>query len=252
MEVLGNKVVIITGGAGALGVVTAKLYLSKGSSVMLVDRDGEALELVVKTLNHPKLAFVVADVTRTSDTRLYVNETVRQFGKIDVYIYCVGVIGMIRPVVQISEEDFAYAKWVNFSGAWLGCQYVLPDMNDGGSVILVSSTAGYWGVADNGGYTHSKHAMVRLMRALSLEVAHRNIRVNTIDPINFEGRIMRDPEEVLISGNRDELKKIMKSMIPLGRYAQPEEVAHSLLFFGSVSNTYITGTTHVIAGGFNS
>jgi len=252
MEVLGNKVVVITGGAGALGLVTAKLYLAKGSSVMLVDKDKDALETAAKSLNHPMLAFVVADVTRTSDTRFYVSETCRQFGKIDVYIYCVGVIGMIRPVVQLAEEDFAYAKWVNFSGAWLGCQYVLPEMNDGGSVILVSSTAGHWGPADTGGYTESKHAMVRLMRTLSLEVAHRNIRVNTIDPINFEGRMMRDPEEVLISGNKDELKKIMMSMRPLGRYAQPEEVAHSLLFFGSVSNTYITGTTHVIAGGFNS
>ncbi|CAM4294460.1 NAD(P)-dependent dehydrogenase, short-chain alcohol dehydrogenase family [Pedobacter westerhofensis] len=252
MEVLGNKVVLITGGAGALGLVTAKLYLAKGSSVMLADRNQEALERAAKMLNHQNLACVVADVTNTADTRFYVNETVRLFGKIDVFIHCVGIIGMIRPVEQISEQEFSYAKWVNFSGAWLGCQYVLPEMNDGGSVILVSSTAGHWGAADTGRYTESKHAMVRMMQTLSLEVAHRNIRVNTIDPINFEGRMMRDPEEVLISGNKDELKKIMKSMIPLGRYVHPEDVAHSLLFFGSVSSTYITGTTHVIAGGFNS
>ncbi|MET1053983.1 MAG: SDR family NAD(P)-dependent oxidoreductase [Pedobacter sp.] len=70
MKVLGNKVVVITGGAGALGLVTAKLYLSKGSSVMLVDNDKEALKLAAKTLNHNELAYVVADVTRTSDTRL--------------------------------------------------------------------------------------------------------------------------------------------------------------------------------------
>jgi len=252
MEVLGNKVVLITGGAGALGLVTAKLYLAKGSSVMLADRNQEALERAAKMLNHQNLACVVADVTNTADTRFYVNETVRLFGKIDVFIHCVGIIGMIRPVEQISEQEFSYAKWVNFSGAWLGCQYVLPEMNDGGSVILVSSTAGHWGTADTGRYSESKHAMVRMMQTLSLEVAHRNIRVNTIDPINFEGRMMRDPEEVLISGNKDELKKIMKSMIPLGRYVHPEDVAHSLLFFGSVSSTYITGTTHVIAGGFNS
>lgn len=252
MEVLGNKVVLITGGAGALGLVTAKLYLAKGSSVMLADRDEEALEKAVMMLNHQDLACVVADVTKTTDTRFYVNETLRLFGKIDVFIHCAGVIGMIRPVGHTSSEEFSYAKWVNFSGAWLGCQYVLPAMNDGGSVILVSSTAGHWATADFGRHTASKHAMLRMMRMLSLEVAHRNIRVNTIDPINFEGRMIRDPEEVLIPGDRDELKNVLTSMIPSGRFVQPEEVAHSLLFFGSVNSTYITGTTHVIAGGFNS
>ncbi|SDZ97204.1 SDR family NAD(P)-dependent oxidoreductase [Pedobacter hartonius] len=252
MEVLGNKVVIITGGAGTLGLATAKLYLAKGSSVMLVDRDEKALEAAIALLGDQNVGFVVADVTRTADTRRYVNKTVEKFGKIDVYIYCVGVIGMIRPITEIPDEDFAYMKYVNFSGAWLGCQYILPEINNGGSIIIVSSTAGHWGNANNNSYAESKHTMTGLVRALSLEVAHRNIRVNTIDPINFKGRMMRDPEEVLISGDREEMKRIMSSMIPLGRYAQPEEVAHSLLFFGSANSTYITGTTHVISGGFRS
>jgi NAD(P)-dependent dehydrogenase (short-subunit alcohol dehydrogenase family) len=252
MNVSGNKVVIITGGAGVLGLETAKLYLDKGSSVMLVDRDEEALKEVAETLNDQNLGFVVADVTRTEDSRRYVNETVRRFGKIDVYIYCVGVIGMIRPITETPDEDFSYMKCVNFSGAWLGCQYVLPEMNNEGSIIIVFSTAGYWGPADTNAYIESKHLIVSLARTLSLEVAHRNIRVNTIDPVNFEGRVMRDPEEILLSGSQDEIKKNMKSMIPFGRYARPEEIAQSILSFGTGSGTYITGITHMVAGGFRS
>ena len=141
MAKLTNKVAVITGGSGAIGSTTAKLFLSEGAKVVLVDINKEALDKVASDLNSPNLSYIVADVTKAADVQKYVQHTVDTFGKIDVFFNNAGIEGVVKPIEEFPEEVFDKVMAVNVKGAWLGLKYVLPQMNDGGSIINASSVA---------------------------------------------------------------------------------------------------------------
>ena len=138
---------------------------------------------------------------------------------------------------------------VNVRGVWLGCKYVLPEMNDGGSIIITSSVSGLIASPDLSAYITSKHAVVGIMRAVALEAAPRGIRVNTVHPSPVDNRMMRSLEEGFSPGQAEEAKRNLEKLIPLGRYAKPEEIGKLVLFLGSDDSQFITGTKHVIDGG---
>lgn len=110
---------------------------------------------------------------------------------------------------------------VNIKGIWLGNKYVIPQMNEGGSVILSSSVAGLMGFAGLGPYATSKHAVVGIMRTTAIEAAPRKIRVNSIHPSPVNNRMMRSIEEGAKAGHGEEVKKQFEASIPMGRYAEP-------------------------------
>ena len=124
-------------------------------------------------------------------------------------------------------------------------------MNDGGSIIITSSISGINGNPGISAYNASKHAVVGLMRNLALEVASRKIRVNTVHPSQVDNRMMRSLEEGFAPGQAEVAKKEMEKAIPLGRYAEPIEIAQLVLFLASDDSKFITGTTQVIDGGMN-
>jgi NAD(P)-dependent dehydrogenase (short-subunit alcohol dehydrogenase family) len=132
---------------------------------------------------------------------------------------------------------------------WLGNKYGLPQMNDGGSIIMTSSVAGIVGFAGLGAYVTSKHDVVGIMRVSAIEAAPRKIRVNSVHPSPVNNRMMRSIEEGASAGHAEEVKKQFESSIPLGRYAESIEIAQLVLFLASDDSKYITGTTQVIDGG---
>jgi NAD(P)-dependent dehydrogenase (short-subunit alcohol dehydrogenase family) len=138
---------------------------------------------------------------------------------------------------------------INVKGVWLGNKYMVPVMNDGGSIIMSSSVAGLSGTPNVSAYVISKHAVVGIMRNLALELAPRKIRVNTINPSPVDNRMMRSLEEGFAPSHGAEAKKGFEETIPLGRYAKPEEIAKLVLFLGNDDSQFITGTTQVIDGG---
>ena len=194
MKRLENKVAIITGGAGSIGKTTARLFLEEGAKVWLVDMNEEALKKTVEELGGKNVKYTAADVTKSGDVQRYVNDAVKAFGKIDVFFNNAGIEGVVKPVVDYPEDVFDKVLAVNVKGVWLGNKYVIPNMNDGGSIILTSSVAGIAGSLDVSAYIASKHAVVGMMRNLSLEVAPRKIRVNTINPSPVDNRMMRSLE----------------------------------------------------------
>ena len=248
---LDKKVAIITGGAGSIGKITAKLFLAQGARVMLVDLKEDDLKKAVEELGSADVKYSAADVTKSADVQRYVDETVKAFGKVDVFFNNAGIEGVVKPVVDYPEEEFDKVLAVNVKGVWLGNKYVLPQMNDGGSVILTSSVAGIAGSPNVSGYIASKHAVVGLMRNLALEAAPRKIRVNTINPSPVDNRMMRSLEAGYAPGKAEEMKKEFEKAIPLGRYAESEEIAQLVLFLASDDSSFITGTTQVIDGGMN-
>jgi NAD(P)-dependent dehydrogenase (short-subunit alcohol dehydrogenase family) len=245
-----GKVVIITGGAGSIGKATAKLFLDDGAKVVLVDLKEEALkEAVDKLGGGENLTYSAADVTKTEDVKKYVEKAVSVFGKIDAFFNNAGIEGIVKPIVEHPEENFDQVMAVNVRGVWLGCKYVLPEMNDGGSIIITSSIPGLVGSPDLSPYITSKHAVVGIMRALAVEAAPRGIRVNTVHPSPVDNRMMRSLEEGFSPGNAEAAKSELEEKIPLGRYAKPEEIGRLVLFLASDASRFITGTTQVIDGG---
>ena len=251
MNVLKNKVAIITGGSGGIGKATAKLFLTEGAKVMLVGRGEEKLKKTVDDLNNPNVSYCLADVSKAADTLRYTDKTLSAFGKIDVFFNNAGIEGIVKPLADYPEAEYDKVIAVNLKGVWLGCQQVIPKMSDGASVVITSSLAGLTGFEGLGAYVASKHGIVGIMRVAALEFASRKIRVNTIHPGPINTRMMRSIEEDISPGNAVEVKKEFEADIPFKRYGEPEEVADLVLFLASDASKYITGSTLVIDGGMN-
>ncbi|AZA92911.1 SDR family oxidoreductase [Chryseobacterium nematophagum] len=251
MKNLENKVAIITGGSGSIGKITAKIFLEEGAKVMLVDLSEDALKETAYELNSEHIKYCVADVSKAGDVEHYVTETVKLFGKIDVFFNNAGIEGVVKPIENYPEDVFDTIMSVNVKGVWLGNKYVLSQMNDGGSIIMTSSVAGILGFAGLSAYVTSKHAVVGIMRTTALEAAKRKIRVNTVHPSPVNNRMMRSIEENSAPGHAEEIKKQFEATIPLGRYAEPIEIAKLVLFLAGDDSQFITGTTQIIDGGMS-
>jgi len=251
MKALENKVAIITGGGGSIGKITARLFLDEGAKVLLVDRNKEALQNAVDELGGNNVQFSVADVTKSEQVQQYVADAVKFFGKIDIFFNNAGIEGVVKPITEYPEDVFDKVIAINVKGVWLGNKYVLPQMNDGGSIILTSSVAGLNGSPNVSAYITSKHAVVGIMRATSVEAAPRKIRVNTIHPSPVDNRMMRSLEEGFAPGHAEAAKKELEKTIPLGRYAEPVDIARLVLFMASDDSKFITGTTQVVDGGLS-
>lgn len=249
MKGLNSKVAIITGGAGSIGKATAALFLQEGAKVMLVDMNEEQLKQTVKDLHSDQVDYVAADVTKAADVARYAEATVAKFGKIDVFFNNAGIEGVVKPITEYPEDVFDKVIAVNVKGMWLGCKYVLPQMNDGGSIIITSSVAGISGTPNVSAYVTSKHAVVGLMKTVALEAAPRKIRVNSIHPSPVDNRMMRSLEDGFAPGEGAAAKKGFEQHIPLGRYAKPEEIAQLAGWLAGDQSQFITGTQQIIAGG---
>lgn len=251
MGQLQDRVCVITGGAGSIGLATARLFLDEGASVMLVDLKDDDLERAAHGLDRQRLGTVAADVTRTDDVKAYVARTVERWGAIDVLFSNAGNLGVVRPLAWYPEEVFDSVMAVHVRGAFLACKYGIPAMNDGGSVIITSSVAGVRGDAGVYGYVTAKHAQVGLMRSVAKEVAGRRIRVNTLHPGPVDNAFMATVESELSPVLGRDAAGFFNDLIPLRRHALPAEVARSALYLASDQSSFTTGSTLMVDGGMS-
>ena len=252
MGLLDNKVCVITGGAGSVGLASAQLFLREGARVMVVDLREADVARAAKTLNSPNAATFVADVTKTADVKAYFDATVKKFGKVDVLFSNAGNSGVVTPVTDYPEDVFDSVIAVHVRGAFLACKYGLPQMNNGGSVIITSSVVGVRG--DGGGsvaYVTAKHAQVGLMRSVSKNGAFRNIRVNTLHPGPIDNQFQLDIEEGITKLAGRNGTDLLNEIIPLKRHARPEEIARTALFLASDMSSFTTGATILADGGMS-
>ncbi len=244
-----DKVVLITGGSGAIGSTTAKKFLDKGAKVVLVDINADTLKKTSEELNSSYLAYITADVTKSADVKKYVDFTVDKFGKIDVFFNNAGIEGIVKPITEYPEEDFDKLMDINVKGVWLGMKYVLPQMNDGGKIINTSSVAGLMGTENMTAYVTSKHAVIGMTKSVALEVAPRGIQVNTIHPAPVDNRMMRSLEDSFAPGQGAAVKEQFVQMIPMKRYANNDDIANGVLMLASAENTFMTGSKLIVDGG---
>jgi NAD(P)-dependent dehydrogenase (short-subunit alcohol dehydrogenase family) len=250
MTRLQNKVAIITGAVGNIGLATVQLFLEQGAKVMMVDRDHAQIEAILARLNTDQVAGITADVTNASDVKRYVEKTVERFGKVDIFFANAGIEGAVKPLVDYPDDGFDDVMSVNVKGVFLGLKYVLPEMNDGGSIVITSSIMGMKGSLKTVGYTASKHAVVGLMRSAARSVGGKGIRVNSIHPGYVESDMMRRIEQVDQPENPEESRKQRLASVPMGKYVLPHDIAQSVLFLASDESRLVTGQTLVIDGGF--
>jgi NAD(P)-dependent dehydrogenase (short-subunit alcohol dehydrogenase family) len=190
-------------------------------------------------------------VRRAADVQAAIAATVERWGSIDVLFSNAGNAGVIAPLADYPEEVFDDVFRVHVKGAFLMCKYGIPQMKDGGSVIITSSVAGLRGDAGVYGYITAKHAQIGLMRSVSKEAARRRIRVNTIHPGPTRNSFQSGIEEQLSVVLGRDAGRFFDDLIPLGRHAAPEEIARSVLFLASDASSFITGSTLVVDGGMS-
>jgi NAD(P)-dependent dehydrogenase (short-subunit alcohol dehydrogenase family) len=248
-----GKVCIVTGGAGNIGFAAASLLLKEGAKVMMVDVDEKGLKRTVKDLAAPAdfLGYVKADVASSAQTQNYIGEAVNRWGKIDVLLSHAGVSGLVKPITEYPDDVFESVMAVNVRGSFLACKYCLPQMNDGGSIIITSSIMGV--TADPGvcAYAVSKHALIGLMRVVAKEVAHRGIRVNILAPGPISNEFQTLIEERLTEVVGENGTEMLNRAIPLGRHGQASEIAEMVLFLASDRSSFSTGSIFMSDGGMN-
>jgi NAD(P)-dependent dehydrogenase (short-subunit alcohol dehydrogenase family) len=252
MGLVDRKVCVVTGGAGSIGLATVKLLLAEGAKVMMVDFKADRLAEAVAALPADRVGSAVADVTKPGEVRDFIAKTVERFGKIDVLFSNAGNDGPLSPTADYPEELFDTIIKTHVYGGFHTCKYAIPHMNDGGSIIIMSSIVGLRGVPGNCSYVMAKHALTGLMRGLSKELGHRRIRVNTVNPGPVDNEFMRTAEKTMSAVLGRDAGQFFDEQIPLGRHSQPEEVAEAVCFLASDRARYVSGSAIMVDGGFSS
>jgi len=250
-KLLSGKVCVLTGGAGSIGLETARLFLAEGARVMLADLDAKRLADAVAELDSPYVASTVADVSDARDVEACFRETVERWGKVDVIFSNAGNFGVIAPIADYPESAFDQLYATHVKGAMLTCKHGVPVMNDGGSIIITSSVAGLRGDPGVYAYITVKHAQVGFMRALAKELAPRRIRVNTVHPGPVDNGFQKRIEDELGASIGADGTRFFNQMIPLGRHARPDEIARSVLYLASDMSSFTTGSRLVVDGGMS-
>jgi NAD(P)-dependent dehydrogenase (short-subunit alcohol dehydrogenase family) len=248
--ILSDKVALITGGASGIGRATALLFAKEGAAVAIVDlNEVEGKAVVQKIIDNGGTAiFVHADVSKAEDCQLAIRQTVEKFGKLDILFNNAGIIRRAT-VVETSEEEWDKVMSINVKSIFLLSKYAIPVMAKKGGGVIINTASG-WGLAGGrkaAAYCASKGAVVLLTKAMALDHAAQNIRVNCICPgdtdtpmLRSEARQLGKPENQFLSESAQR---------PLGRIGKPEEIAQAALFLASDASSFITGTALVVDGG---
>lgn len=246
MERFAGKVAVVTGGSVGIGRATAVAFAREGAAVVVASRRADESEMTVKMLKEQggEGFFVKTDVTQADQIETMIEKTMATFGRLDFAFNNAGVEQQPSPLPEQSEELFDWINNINYKGTWLCMKYQIPQIlkSGGGAIVNMSSIAGEIGFPGVPIYTASKHAVLGLTKAVALEYAQSNIRVNAVSP----GAIHTDMYERF----EPEVREQLINLHPLGRPGKPEEVAQTVLFLCSEGAGFITGHSLMIDGGY--
>ncbi len=248
---LEGKVAVITGGAGGIGRAAAKKFAAEGANVLIADMSQEAVDEALAWISDNRVTGFVGDVTASEDNAQMIATAVERYGGVDTLLANAGIEGVAAPITEMSEDDFDRVIAVNVKGVWLGLKHAIPAIakRGGGSIVITSSVAGVTGTPSIAPYGTSKHAVIGLMRAAARECAPQNIRVNTVNPSPVETRMMRSLEASMAPDDPEGARERIRANIPLGRYAEPEDIANVMAFLASDEAEFLTGSIYKADGG---
>jgi len=247
---LSGKVALITGGGTGIGRAIALAYAREGASVAVAGRRLERLREVINEVHKQDGAGLAmeCDVTRVRDVERAVKGTVERFGRVNVLVNNAGTLH-VSTVEGISEEEWDRVMTVNVKGPFLMSRAVLPEFRKcgGGVIVNLGSVLGLVAVKDRAAYCASKGGVTMLTKAMALDHAHENIRVNCICPSIVETELVKGVFDQSEQGQA--LRKARVATIPLGRIGQPVDVAEMAVFLASEESSWLTGTAIPLDGG---
>jgi NAD(P)-dependent dehydrogenase (short-subunit alcohol dehydrogenase family) len=243
---LEGKIALITGGSSGIGLATAKQFVNEGAYVFITGRREPELAAAVKEIGR-NVRGVPGDVSNLTDLDRLFGQIKNEKGKLDIVFANAGV-AKYAPFGEITEKFYESIFDINVKGLLFTVQKALPLLPDGASIILNASIVASKGLSTNSVYSATKAAVRSFARTWTTDLRGRRIRVNAISPGSIDTPGLSD---LLASSEAGEQrKKMISTMVPLGRLGTPDEIAKAVVFLASDDSSYVTGTELFVDGGF--
>ena len=250
-----GKVAIVTGGACGIGAACARTLVREGAKVAVTDVDDASGETLVAAIRGAggDAVYLHQDVTDEGRWPEIVGAVEKQFGRLDVMVANAGIAIKV-PIVDMTLADWRRQQAVNLEGVFLSVKYAVPAMrrSGGGSIVIMSSLAGLRGAAGLAGYCATKGGVRLFAKAVSIEHAEDNIRVNSVHPgiidTDIWGKMVAGADAVRRNEPAD-IHAMSRAFVPLSRAGAAQDIADGVLFLASPASAYMTGAELVIDGG---
>ena len=253
---LSNKVAIITGATSGIGKATALLFADEGADLVITGRRvelGQRLENEIKQKG-VRCVFVEADHRQAGDCSRVVERALSEFGRVDILFNNAGIVTS-GTAETTSEEVWSDTLAINVTAVWRMCKLVIPYMKKQGKGVIVNNGSDWSVVAGKDAlpYITSKGAVAMMTKALALDYAGENIRVNAVCPGDTFVERWVDASRGYFEGSDpvtiEEALKESSAYIPMGRFGRPEEIAQAVLFLASDDSSFVTGHLLLVDGG---
>jgi NAD(P)-dependent dehydrogenase (short-subunit alcohol dehydrogenase family) len=238
-----GKVALVTGGASGIGEACVQAFANRGARVVVADLNQSSAQRVAEAIGSNAAACEV-DVADPASVEAMVGFAVERFGQLDVAVNNAGIGGEQNPTGSYSIEGWRKVIDVNLLGVFYCMRYEIPAMTErGGAIVNMASILGSVGFANSGAYVAAKHGVLGLTKSAAIEYATQGIRVNSIGP-----GFISTP---LLDNNLDEAtQRAIAGMHPVKRMGKSEEVASLVCFLASDAASFITGSYHLVDGGY--
>ncbi|WP_027795885.1 SDR family oxidoreductase [Paraburkholderia acidipaludis] len=252
MNRLAGKVALVTGAGRGIGAAIARAFAAEGAAVVLAELDGETAQATAREIaaqhGTAKVLAVQTDVTQAASVRAAVDAAARAFGPVDVLVNNAGINVFADPLAM-TDDDWRRCFAVDLDGVWNGCRAVLPGMVErgAGSIVNIASTHAFQIIPGCFPYPVAKHGVLGLTRALGIEYAPKNVRVNAIAPGYVETQLTRDWWDS--QADPEAAREATLALPPMKRIGRPEEVAMTAVFLASDEAPFINATCITIDGG---
>ncbi len=247
MDRLKGKRALITGGTTGIGLETARMFLAEGARVAITGKNSTTLENAMKELGSGVLA-IASDASDASAQKGVAETLRREFGGLDILFINAGIADL-KPIGQWDEAAFDRTFAINVKGPYFLVQALLPIFANPASIVINASVNAHIGMPNTSVYSASKAAVLSLARTLSGELISRGIRVNAVSP----GPIST-PLYSKLGLSEADLKTVAASIqgqVPAGRFGQPSEIAHAIVFLASDESAFTVGSELLIDGGMS-
>jgi NAD(P)-dependent dehydrogenase (short-subunit alcohol dehydrogenase family) len=253
MGLLDDKAILITGAASGIGRATALEAHAEGARLVLADVTADAGEALAAEIagSGGTATFVTCDVTSEDDVEAVVKHTVAELGRLDAAFNCAGILGTVALTTDTPLDGWKRILDVDLTGVFLCCKHELRAMAEQGSgaILNMASAAGLIGWPGAAGYVAAKHGVVGLTKAAAVEFAAQGIRVNSICPSYTTTPMVDDLFENILGGDPAQVEAA-RANHPIGRFAEPSEIAAACVWLMSDKASYVTGSAVAVDGGY--